>query len=46
MRGGHQWQDTVPLQLQNYLFDLYWQYQHQVLPIIHKECKLKRSTQA
>lgn len=39
MRGGHQWQDTVPLQMQNYLFDLYWQYQHQVLPIIHKECE-------
>lgn len=40
-REKYQWQDTVPLQLQNYLLEQYWKYQHHVLPIIHKECKLK-----
>ncbi|CAM1507727.1 Fc.00g045750.m01.CDS01 [Cosmosporella sp. VM-42] len=39
-RGRYQWQDTLSSELQNYLFDLYWKYQHQVLPIIHREALL------
>ena len=36
-RGSHQWQDYIPLELQGYLLDLYWKYQYQMVPIIHKE---------
>ncbi|KAF7562913.1 hypothetical protein G7046_g1230 [Stylonectria norvegica] len=39
-RGRYQWQDTISADLQNHLFELYWKYQHQVLPIIHKEAFL------
>jgi hypothetical protein len=36
-RGAMQWQDTFPAELQDYLLDLYFKFQHHVLPIIHKE---------
>lgn len=36
-RGWHQWQEILPLDLQAHLMDLYWKYQHQMIPIIHKE---------
>lgn len=36
-RGRFQWQSTVSPELQNHLLELYWKFQHQVLPIIHKE---------
>lgn len=36
-RGHYQWQDTLPLETQNHLLELYWKYQHMTLPIIHKE---------
>lgn len=26
------WQDDFPMEMQNYLLDLYWTYLHQVLP--------------
>ena len=42
-REKYQWQDTIPLELQSHLFELYWKYQHQVIPIIHRECKLECS---
>ncbi|KAL2204800.1 hypothetical protein CC79DRAFT_1370615 [Sarocladium strictum] len=35
------WQDDFPLEMQNYLLDLYWTYLHQVLPCIHKEAFLR-----
>ncbi|KAF7559279.1 hypothetical protein G7046_g4886 [Stylonectria norvegica] len=35
------WQDEFPVAVQDYLFDLYWTYQHQVLPCIHKEAFLR-----
>ncbi|CAK7232073.1 hypothetical protein SEUCBS140593_008137 [Sporothrix eucalyptigena] len=39
--GGVQWQDVVSTSLQDHLFELYWTYQHQVIPIIHKEAFLQ-----
>lgn len=36
-RGWHQWQEILPLDLQAHLMGLYWKYQHQMIPIIHKE---------
>ncbi|KAF2801807.1 uncharacterized protein BDZ99DRAFT_213348 [Mytilinidion resinicola] len=36
-RSQLQWQDEFPLDLQQHLLNLFWTYQHQVLPIIHKE---------
>ena len=38
---GTQWQNTVPSAVQDYLFELYWKYQHQVIPIIHKDAFLQ-----
>ncbi|CAM1506056.1 Fc.00g056970.m01.CDS01 [Cosmosporella sp. VM-42] len=35
------WQDDFPIEVQDYLLDLYWTYQHQVLPCIHKEAFLR-----
>ncbi|KJR87588.1 uncharacterized protein SPSK_01495 [Sporothrix schenckii 1099-18] len=35
------WQDIVSESLQDHLFELYWKYQHQVIPIIHKEAFLQ-----
>jgi hypothetical protein len=42
-RSKLQWQDDFPLDLQQRLLDLFWTYQHQVLPSIHKEGKLRGS---
>ncbi|CAK7230244.1 hypothetical protein SBRCBS47491_007521 [Sporothrix bragantina] len=39
--GGVQWQDAVSSALQDHLFELYWKYQHQVIPIVHKEAFLQ-----
>ncbi|CAK7228658.1 hypothetical protein SEUCBS140593_006988 [Sporothrix eucalyptigena] len=35
------WQTDFPPQVQEHLLDLYWTYQHQVLPCIHKEAFLR-----
>ncbi|KAB5580231.1 fungal-specific transcription factor domain-containing protein [Coniochaeta sp. 2T2.1] len=35
------WQDDFPPEVEEYLLDLYWKYQHQVLPCIHKESFLR-----
>lgn len=36
-----QWQDDFPADVQGHLLDLYWTYQHLVMPCIHKEAFLK-----
>ncbi|KAL1905645.1 hypothetical protein Sste5344_008583 [Sporothrix stenoceras] len=39
--GSVVWQNVVSEALQDHLFELYWTYQHQVIPIIHKEAFLQ-----
>lgn len=39
-RGHFTWQEVLPQDLQDYLLALYWEYQHQVIPVIHKEGEL------
>ncbi len=35
------WQDDFPVDVEQHLLENYWQYQHAVLPIIHKEVFLR-----
>lgn len=35
------WQDDFSAEVQDYLFNLYWTYQHPVMPCIHKEAFLE-----
>ncbi|PGH28271.1 hypothetical protein AJ80_00162 [Polytolypa hystricis UAMH7299] len=35
------WQEDFPLEVQDYLLDLYWRFHHKVLPCIHKEAFLR-----
>lgn len=36
-RGRYQWQDDLAPDLQDALLGLYWEFQHEVVPVIHKE---------
>ncbi|ROT40439.1 hypothetical protein SODALDRAFT_376222 [Sodiomyces alkalinus F11] len=40
-RPSCSWQDDFPIEVQDHLLDLYWTYQHQVLPCIQKEAFLR-----